>query len=72
MQHTNFQGHRPFGSKEDDLLSFYHGVAAILVMLPRPFDQTFVPPSSGGSTKNLASIGHAVSKKKKFENVESE
>ena len=31
-----------------------------------------IPPSHGDSTWNLASIGLAVSKKKKFENVESE
>ena len=24
MLHTNFQGHRPFGSKEEDFLRFYH------------------------------------------------
>ena len=45
------------------------GMAAILVMWPRPFYQTFVPPSHGGSTYNLASIGQAVSKEKEFENV---
>ena len=34
MRHTNFQGHRPFGSGEEDFLRFlpYIGVAAILVM----------------------------------------
>ena len=45
------------------------GMAAILVMWPGPFEQTFIPPSHGGSTWNLASIGQAVSKEKKFENV---
>ena len=24
MQHTKFQGHRPFGSGEEDVLRFYH------------------------------------------------
>ena len=24
MLHTNFQDHRPFGSGEEDFLSFYH------------------------------------------------
>ena len=24
MPHTNFQGHRPFCSREDDFLGFYH------------------------------------------------
>ena len=34
MLHTHFQGHRPFGSGEEDFLRFlpYTGVAAILVM----------------------------------------
>ena len=34
MLHTNFQGHRPFGSGEEDFLRFlpYMGVAVILVM----------------------------------------
>ena len=53
MLHINFQGHRPFGSGEEDFLSFfflpYIGVAAILVMWPGPFEQTFVPPYHGGS-----------------------
>ena len=48
------------------------GMATILVMWPQPFEYTFAPLSLGGSTWNLASIGQAVSKKKKFENAESE
>ena len=48
----------------------YMGMAAILVMWPGPFEQTFVPPSHWGATWNLASIGPAVSQEKKFENVE--
>ena len=34
MLHTNFKGHQPFGSGEEDFLRFlpYIGVAAILVM----------------------------------------
>ena len=46
------------------------GIAAILVMWPGPFEQTFVPPSQGGSTWNLASIGPVVSEKM-FENVDT-
>ena len=46
----------------------YMGVAAILVMCPRPREQTFVRPSHWGSTWNLASIGPAVLEKKIFEN----
>ena len=44
------------------------GVAAILVMWSRPHEQTFVPPTHGGSTWNLASIDPAVLEKKIFEN----
>ena len=51
MLHTNFQGHQPFGSREDCLRFLpYVGMAAILVMWPGPFDQTFVLPFHGGST----------------------
>ena len=32
-------------------------LAAILVMWPGPFEQTFVPLSQGGAIWNLASIG---------------
>ena len=63
MLHTNFQGHQPFGSREDDFCRFlpYMGMVAILVSL-----------SNGGVTENLASIRQAVSKEKKFSNVETE
>ena len=40
------------------------GIAAILVMRTRPFEQTFTPLSHGGSIWNVASIGLAVSKVK--------
>ena len=43
-------------------------VAAILVMRPKPFIQTLVPPSHGGSTYNLGLIGKVVSEEKIFEN----
>ena len=39
------------------------GMAAILVMWPRPRKQTFVPPSHWGSIWNLALIGQAVLEK---------
>ena len=45
------------------------GMAAILVMWPGPFEQTFVPPSWGVFIWNLSSIGPAVSEEKMFENV---
>ena len=68
MPHTEFQGHQPFGSEEEDFLRFlpYMGMAATLVMW-----QTFVPPSQGGSTWNLAFIGPVVSEEKMFENVDN-
>ena len=46
----------------------YMGVAAILVMWPRPREQTFFPPSYWGSIWNLALIGPVVLEKKIFEN----
>ena len=46
----------------------YMGVAAILVMWPRPREQTFFPPSHWGSIWNLALTGPAVLEKKIFEN----
>ena len=56
MLHTNFQDHRPFGSGEEDFLRYLlyiMGMAAILVIWPGPFEQTFVPPSHGGFIWNL-------------------
>ena len=72
MLHTKFQGHHLYGSREEDFLRFlpYMGMAAILVMWPGPFEQTFVPPSQGGYIWNLASIGPVVSEEKMFENVD--
>ena len=46
------------------------GLAAILVMWPGLFEQTFVPPSQGGSTWNKTAIGPVVSEEKMFENVD--
>ena len=46
------------------------GMAAILVMWPGTFEQTFVPPSEGVSIWNLSSIGPVVSEEKMFENVD--
>ena len=47
----------------------YMGVAAILVMWPGPFVQTFVSASKGVSIWNLSLIGPVVSEKM-FENVD--
>ena len=46
------------------------GMAAILVNWPGSFEQTFIPPSQGGSLWNLASIGSVVLEEKMFENVD--
>ena len=46
------------------------GVAAILVMWPGPFEQTFFPASEGVSIWNLSLIGPVVSEEKMFENVD--
>ena len=53
--HSKIQGHRPFGSGEEDLFRFlpYMDMAAILVMWPGPFEQIFVPPSHRSSKWNL-------------------
>ena len=68
MLHTKFQGHWPFGSREEDFLRFlpYMGMAAILVMWPRTFEQTFVPPSHSSSIWNLTLTGLVVSEEKMF------
>ena len=46
------------------------GMVAILVMWPRPFEQTFVPPSWRVSIWNLSSIRPVVSEEKMFEIVD--
>ena len=51
MLHTKFQGHWCSGSGEEDFLRFlrYMGMAAMLVMLPRPFEQFFIPKGPQGN-----------------------
>ena len=46
------------------------GIAAILVMWPRHYEQIFLPPSHGGSICNLVSNGLVVLEEMSFENVE--
>ena len=46
------------------------GMAAILVMCPGPFEQTFVPASQAVSICNLKLIGPVVSEEKMFEIVD--
>ena len=66
--HTKIQGHWLFGSGEEDFFRFlpYMAMAAILVMWPGPFEQTFVPSSHRSSTWNLTLIGPVVSEEKMF------
>ena len=72
MLHTKFQGHRSIGSGEEDILRFlpYMGMAAMLVMWPRPFEQLFFPKGPGGCIWNLVEIGPVVSEEKSFEIVD--
>ena len=44
-------------------------MAAILVMRPGPFEQTFGPQSQGGSTRNLVTTGPVVLEM--FENADT-
>ena len=46
----------------------YMGMVAILVIWPRPHEQTFVPPTHRGTTWNLALTGQVILEKKIFEN----
>ena len=72
MLHTKFQGHWSIGSGEEDLLRFlpYMGMAAMLVMWPRSFEQLFFPKGPGGCIWNLVAIGPVVSEEKSFEIVD--
>ena len=46
------------------------GMAAMLVMWPRPFEQFFFPKGPGGCIWNLVAIGPVVSEEKSFEIVD--
>ena len=72
MLHTKFQGHRSIGSGEEDFLKFlpYIGMAAMLVMWPRPFEQLFFPKGPESRIWNLVEIGPVVSEEKLFEIVD--
>ena len=61
--HTNPQGPLVLEKKIFEGFLPYIGVVAILVMWPRPREQTSVPPIPGGSTWNLALIGQVVLEK---------
>ena len=63
MLHTKFQGHQSVGSGGEDFLRFlpYMGMAAILVIRPKPVEQLFVPKGLGGCIRNLVTIGPVVS-----------
>ena len=72
MLHTKFQGHWSIGSGEEDVLMFlpYMGMAAMLVMWPRPFEQFFFPKVPGSCIWNLVAIGPVVTEEKSFEIVD--
>ena len=72
MLHTKFQGHWSIGSGEEEFLRFlpYMGMAAILVMWPRSFEQLFFPKGPGGCIWNLVAINPVVSEEKSFEIVD--
>ena len=74
MLHTMFQGHWSIGSGEEDFLRFllYMGMAAMLVMWPRSFEQFFFPKGPGGCIWNLVAIGPVVSEEKSFEIVDGQ
>ena len=46
------------------------GMAAMLVMWPRSFEQIFFPKGTGGCIWNLVAIGPVVSEEKSFEIVD--
>ena len=46
------------------------GLAAMMVMWPRPFEQLFFPKGPGGCIWNLVAIGPVVSEEKLFEIVD--
>ena len=60
MLHTNFRGNRSTSSREEDFLK---GVPTKILGLVThmPPKKKSIPPTQGGSTKNLALIGIAVS-----------
>ena len=64
--------HQSIGSGEEDFLRFlpYMGMAAMLVMWPRPFEQFFLPKGPGGCIWNLVAIGPVVSEEESFEIVD--
>ena len=70
--HTKFQGNQPFGSGEEDFLRFlpYMGMAAILVMWPGQFEQTFVTLSHRSSIWNLTLTGPMVSEENILKSVD--
>ena len=63
MLHAQFQDHRISGSEEDLRFLLYWTWRPSWSCDLNLFIYTFVPPSQGGSTLNLAFIDQAVSKK---------
>ena len=71
MQHTKFQGHRPFGSGEEEFQMFLPDMdmAAILVLRPGPFEENFRSPIPWRLHISLILTGQAVSEEKMFKSV---
>ena len=74
MLHTKFQGHWSISSGEEDFLRFlpYMGMAAMLFMWSRPFEQLLFPKGPGVCIWNLVAIGPVVSEEKSFEIVDGQ
>ena len=74
MLHTKIQGNLSTGIDfgGEDFLRFlpYMGMADILAMWPRPFEQLFVPKGPGGCKLNLVTICPLISEEKLFEIVD--
>ena len=73
MLYTNFQGHRHFGSGEEEVLSFFtiYGHGGQLGHATSTSWTNFHSPSHGGSIWNLTLTGPEVSEDKMFENVDT-
>ena len=72
MLYTKFQSHWSIGSGGEKIFKWlpYMGMAAILVMWPRPFEQLFFPKGPEDCIWNLVAIGLVVSEEKSFEIVD--
>ena len=75
MLHTNFQGHRPFGSREEDFSIFFYPIWAWQPYWSCDLDRLNIlsyPHPMKTPLEIWLQLSPAVSKEKKFENFESE